>query len=1110
MIELLTGDFPQGSVSHGANYFARGLVNIKQLTPTHVSASVIGSKLYSVAISHRGGDDFDYDCNCPYIDDHLEPCKHIWATLLAAEEADWIALEHLDDGVRALPHPRSRPSAPAVYRSIYSPSTSQTKAQPTPWKRALSQLKDTMRYGDASRPAPAPPAWPAGREIYYVIDAVPDPYRHDPAQTVVETHTSQPRKNGMPGKPKAATLSGWEWMTAPDPDDRLIGQMLLGAEKSNYYNDSSRRFIIPGWAHETTLKAICRTGRCLLRTAPPPAEMRAVQWDDAGPWEFFIDVKKEAQGLRASGGLRRGADERMGLEECTLATRDGLLIARDRIGRIDHRGALALMHAMRKSGPLGITRSGVGDFLKTVYALPALPSIDWPAESGVTERRVPAKPVLKLKAPAPNQGSHLYGELLFDYGDDNDDGAGAIVIPPEQPGAAIVDPRQRHVVLRDLDAERAARRRLETLGFREEWSYAGPRGRRLRVAPTHLPKIVSELTRENWRIEAEGKLYRLPGEMSVSVSSGVDWYELSGSVGYGDQNVALPKLLAALHRGENTVVLDDGSVGLLPEEWLAKYGSLAQMGQAEGTALRFSRAQTGFLDALLATMPQAPVDEVFNQARRELAEFSRVEPALPPESFRGFLRPYQQEGLGWLHFLDRFGFGGCLADDMGLGKTVQVLAMLAERVGRADAPSLVVAPRSLIFNWRQEAQRFAPHLRVLDQSGPDRQRDTAHLREYDLVLTTYGTLRSDAGLFKDYCFDYAILDEAQTIKNATTQGAKAARLLRARRRLALSGTPIENRLDDLWSLFEFLNPGMLGSAAVFRTMSNSADKAPSAANGASGDVASDNDDVAHGRKLIARALRPFILRRTKHQVAGDLPAKVEQTLHCELEPPQRKLYDELRDHYRAALLQRVAKVGMKRSKIQVLEALLRLRQAACHPGLIDKTRLDAPSAKLDALRRQLTEVLAEGHKALVFSQFTSLLSILRTDLDARGVCYEYLDGKTRDRQQRVERFHADPACSLFLISLKAGGLGLNLTGADYVFLLDPWWNPAVEAQAVDRAHRIGQSRTVFAYRLIAKGTVEEKVLELQSSKRDLANAIINEDNSLLASMGREELELLLA
>jgi SNF2 family DNA or RNA helicase len=292
---------------------------------------------------------------------------------------------------------------------------------------------------------------------------------------------------------------------------------------------------------------------------------------------------------------------------------------------------------------------------------------------------------------------------------------------------------------------------------------------------------------------------------------------------------------------------------------------------------------------------------------------------------------------------------------------------------------------------------------------------------------------------------------------------------------------------------EFLNPGMLGRVATFRNLIDHG----------------NGDDVA-GRHLLSRTLRPFILRRTKSQVAKDLPEKLEQTIHCDLEPSQRKLYDELREHYRQSLLGRIDSVGLNKSKMQVLEALLRLRQAACHPGLIDQKRADESSAKLDALFEQLEEVLAEGHKALVFSQFTSFLALLRKRLDAAKTTYEYLDGKTRDRQAKVDRFQTDASCPLFLISLKAGGLGLNLTAADYVFLLDPWWNPAVESQAIDRTHRIGQTRRVFACRLIARDTVEEKVLQLQQSKRDLADAIITADNSVISKLKREDLELLLS
>ena len=640
--------------------------------------------------------------------------------------------------------------------------------------------------------------------------------------------------------------------------------------------------------------------------------------------------------------------------------------------------------------------------------------------------------------------------------------------------------------------------RLGSLGFKSR-SFWGRQGYQtaLDLPPRSLPRAVAQLVREGWHVEAEGKLYRQPGAVSIEVTSGVDWFELHGSIAFGDTVARLPELLAALRRGEGTVLLGDGTYGVLPEAWLRRYGMLAGLGAAAGDHVRFGRSQVGLLDALLSALPEASCDATLARAREELRRFERIEPSDPPGAFAGRLREYQRDGLGWLHFLRRFGFGGCLADDMGLGKTVQVLALLEarreerERGGEGRRPSLVVVPKSLVFNWKQEAARFTPKLTLLDHTGAGRAQPGEHFEDHDLVVTTYGTLRRDALAFKDRRFDYVILDEAQAIKNAGTESAKAARLLAADHRLALSGTPVQNHLGELWSLFEFLNPGMLGSAAAF---------------GPSATRAADED----ARGLLARAVRPFVLRRTKEQVARDLPARTEQTILCEMDPAQRRLYDELRDHYRASLLGRVARDGLGRAKIQILEALLRLRQAALHPGLLDRARRGESSAKLDALLPQLAEVREEGHKALVFSQFTSLLDIVRARLDVAGVRYEYLDGKTRDRAARVERFQGDPECLLFLVSLKAGGLGLNLTAAEYVFLLDPWWNPAVEAQAIDRTHRIGQTRPVFAYRLIARDTVEEKILELQQTKRALAESIIAADDGLIRTLSREDLELLLS
>jgi SNF2 family DNA or RNA helicase len=678
----------------------------------------------------------------------------------------------------------------------------------------------------------------------------------------------------------------------------------------------------------------------------------------------------------------------------------------------------------------------------------------------------------------------LDAEVTFDYG--------GLRVPPGTATTAF-DAERRRLIRRDSGFEQAALTRLSELGFSRHWDYMLAR-QHLWIGADQFSNAMRVLIREGWRVEAEGRTFRTAHSVQSEVRSGVDWFELHGAVDFGDGKfVPLPRLLADRPHGNATITLDDGTVGIVPEEWLRRWSGIAAMGEISGDHVRFKLSQVALLDAALASQPAIRVDERFARTREQLATFSGIGPLDPAPTFAGQLRDYQRDALGWFAFLRRFHVGGCLADDMGLGKTVMVLAWLdrLRRERKKTVPSLVVVPRSVVFSWKEETARFAPKLRVLDFSGAAR--STEDLQKYDLVVTTYGAMRRDAIRLKDIEFEYVILDEAQAIKNATTASAKAARLLRATHRLALSGTPIENHLGELWSLFEFLNPGLLGTSSTFAKHSLAASKRDPAA-----------------IELLARGLRPFILRRTKAQVAPELPARTELTLHCELQGMQRELYDELRAHYRATLLHRIERDGLAKSRMHILEALLRLRQAACHTALVDPRRSGAPSAKFEALLPLLGEVRDEGHKCLVFSQFTSLLALLRARLDQDGARYEYLDGQTRDRDVRVNRFQNDPDCGLFLISLKAGGLGLNLTAAEYVFLLDPWWNPAVEAQAIDRAHRIGQTRHVFAYRLISVNTVEEKIAELQATKRDLADAILHADAGLLRELKKEDLEVLLS
>ncbi|HSG69245.1 MAG TPA: DEAD/DEAH box helicase, partial [Planctomycetaceae bacterium] len=616
-------------------------------------------------------------------------------------------------------------------------------------------------------------------------------------------------------------------------------------------------------------------------------------------------------------------------------------------------------------------------------------------------------------------------------------------------------------------------------------------GQDVEISARQLGPAVRELMQRGWEVRADGKQIRQGSPPKFRLKSELDWFELEADFDFGGYRTPLPELLAALKRGDTTIRLSDGSFGIIPEEWLQQYGLLVGLGETEGDHLKFSKTQAAILDALLAEQT-VEFDQAFLDLRERFHNYDGIEQKKEIDAFHGELRPYQREGLSWLDFMQQFHLGGCLADDMGLGKTVQLLAMLQERVKNAEQklPSLIVVPKSLLFNWKQECERFTPELKVLEYSGMKRETLRPLFPAVDIVLSTYGTLRRDITLLKDQRFDYIVLDEAQTIKNSSSQISKASRLLRSNHRVALSGTPIENHLGDLWSIFEFLNPGMLGRSSLFKAHAT--------------DPASQQS-----RKILAQGLRPFILRRTKKEVAHELPEKLEQTILCRMEGKQRELYEEMRDHYRNSLLGMVESQGLAKSKMHVLEALLRLRQAACHPGLLDEDRLGESSAKLDVLLPDLKELLEEGHKALVFSQFTSMLAIVRNRLDKQGIAYEYLDGKTRDRKRTVERFQNNPDCGLFLISLKAGGLGLNLTAADYVFLLDPWWNPAVESQAIDRAHRVGQTKQVFAYRLICRGTVEEKIAEMQMQKKELADAILEADSStVLKDLSVEDLELL--
>lgn len=886
-------------------------------------------------------------------------------------------------------------------------------------------------------------------------------------------------RDGELGPPRALELQEDEIAGLSSSEDRELLGLLLGnvAEDRNRAHLErgliySRSVVRPGM-YDTVLIRLVASRRFLLEGEP-------ITYDADDPFDFSLVVTPGEEGFNLWGRFFREG-ETVDLEEAKLILSGGLALLGTRLVRIEQ-ASFEWIYKLHRQGAILIPPEAKDEFLLRLTSMPDLPDLELPHELHWSKTKVTPRPRVVF-SPSEEGAKVVLGKVEFDYGGQ--------VVDANSPRTAVADEHGRRLFRRDLKAEKQAIRRLEALGARGE----DRSGEHLRITAKELGAVIRTLVDEGWFIEAEGAPIRAAcGGLKPRVSSGIDWFDLEGEVAFDELTCSLPEILEAAASGKGWVELSDGSRGLLPD-WLDRYTALAATAKREGNRLRFLPSQAGIIDALLTGHEEADVDVKFERVRSALESRGKAKPPKEPPGFFGKLRPYQREGLAWMGFLEASQYGGCLADDMGLGKTVQVLSMLQGRHQpspegpRKRPPSLIVVPRSLVHNWIAESAKFTPAMKVVDYTGGERKRYKDRLLDFDLIVTTYGTLRQDVLDLLEIRFSTVILDEAQAIKNPRSQAAKACRLIRADHRLAITGTPIENNLDELWSIFEFLNPGMLGRFEDF------------SANG------KDADDG--WLDMLGTSLKPFMLRRTKEQVLKELPKKSELTIEVELSSKEREAYDELRDYYRGILSQKIEEVGFGRAKIHVLEALLRLRQAACHPGLIDPDRMDDGSAKIDLLMEKLEEVTAAGHKALVFSQFTTLLEIVRRRLVKSSIQHCYLDGQTKDRRAVCDQFQTDPNLSVFLISLKAGGCGLNLTASDYVFILDPWWNPAVEAQAIDRAHRMGQKNKVFAYRMIACDTVEEKIVGLQEEKRRLADAIVTADASGLKSMTATELEAIL-
>jgi SNF2 family DNA or RNA helicase len=585
-------------------------------------------------------------------------------------------------------------------------------------------------------------------------------------------------------------------------------------------------------------------------------------------------------------------------------------------------------------------------------------------------------------------------------------------------------------------------------------------------------------------------------QTKIFISSNTDWFDAKVDILFGDQQVSVSEVKRALANKQQFVQLNDGTLGILPEEWLKKYSLLFRVGEGKTDTLKLTRFHLGVIDELYETRDEEELMVQLEEKYENLKEFNKIKEIEPPERLKNVLRPYQVSGYQWLNYLKDIQWGGILADDMGLGKTVQALSFLEHyKKEKGNIKALVVCPTTLIYNWENEIKKFTPSLTWRIHHSAARTRVKEELMDHDITITTYGTLRSDIKLMMTIEFDYVILDESQAIKNPLSKVTRAACLLKAKNRLCMSGTPLQNNTFDVFAQMNFLNQGMLGSMEFFRQeFSIPIDKF------------GDRERKDHLKKI----LYPFILRRTKEQVAKDLPDKQEIILFCEMEDEQRSIYDAYRNDFRTQILGTIETQGIHKSQLTILQGLMKLRQICDSPAILnEEEKFENHSIKLDELSRELTEDMGD-HKALVFSQFLGMLALIKARLDKLGIKYEYFDGSTSapDREKAIQNFQNNDEIRVFLISLKAGGVGLNLTAADYVYIVDPWWNPAVEQQAIDRTHRIGQTKNIFAYRMICKDTIEDKILQLQEKKRALAKDIISDDSSFVKALTREDVEYL--
>ena len=1025
------------------------------------------------------------DCNCSYYEEHEDFCEHIWASLVFL---DTHKSEHMQEFLNVEKILFNGVDGFSEYAGVEmneffkyireSLGMDETEVPEEPyWKREINSLRDSMRVLSETRRGQSRDY----RELYYSLEGTKR-YRGQERYLSFRIFQKQLLRSGKMGRLKKYNCPTHLDAVREDVSNPLDQDVILTflAYLQNYgYNGSEKSLAIPGLLCETALEKIDATGRMIY------FEDGSIHYHSSNYTNLYYDKEKLVFQPRVSateeawvltGGFRDG-EELLRDKEVEIVNSSSYAIVRDVLRPFSIKNEYQPLFERISSGnDVKIPKEHRDDLKEFIEQTMNPEDVIFDESFNVRNEMVEGR----AKFDISNNPERLEGALFFEYNGEKH--MPLLQDKIEQDSSSDV------FFVKDVGHEE---RIVEQIQVGKLLSYKpGALGNQYVIEPDRFIEAVEFLKEIGVEVRAEGTPVVSPTRVSSSVFSGVDWFELESEVAFEDVKIAAPEILKIAKENQQYVRLSGNRMGILPKNWLSRYKKLKELAiKNKDGKLQFHASQTLILDALLEEQA-VERDADYSKTLDSFKNYKKLKMVEPSKGFKGVLRAYQKSGLSWMIFLQEMNMGGCLADDMGLGKTIQVLALLQKRKfskNRKSKTSCIIVPKSVVSNWDHEAFKFTPNLKICVYEGMERDSLRENFADFDIVIMTYGILRRDVTELKEFHFDYAILDEAQAIKNESSQSAKSVRLLKASHRLALTGTPVENHIGELFSIFKFLLPG------IFRKKISSY---------------KNFNQIDDGTGLILKGLRPFMLRRTKDEVLTELPEKTETVLYCEMSSKQKEEYEKIKNYYKTHLSEKIEVEGINKSKIHILEALTRLRQTACHPGLLDPEKVSLGSGKMEALVGQLETILSEGKRALIFSQFTSMLSIVKQELEKNSILYSYLDGKTRKREEVISEFKNNPEIGIFLISLKAGGVGLNLTEANYCFILDPWWNPAVESQAIDRAYRIGQKNKVTAYKLISKNTVEEKIVELQKQKKGLYEDVMFYNENLLKKITLEDVSYL--